>query len=246
MVIEFEKVHNARDLGGLVSEDGKSIKKGLLFRSAALWDASDADLEKIEDLGINLIIDLRLPRDIKAQPDRLPKGCDYLNLPMADFQYDIRTLRGGFKAEPYMSQMYREFVQKDMSCECLSRFIDVISSHEGAVLWHCKTGKDRAGVASIVLEAALGINIKDIRSDYLLSSRFADKRPHMSKRNAALTKVLIPKTEREKLYTVKEKYFNAFIDEATSLYGSLDGFLEKGLGVTNGKRKKLRDRFLEE
>ena len=42
--IGFEKIQNARDLGGLRTEDGHTIASGLLFRSANLAEATEADM----------------------------------------------------------------------------------------------------------------------------------------------------------------------------------------------------------
>lgn len=42
--IEFENIKNARDLGGLYTEDGHMITSGLLIRSENLAGASEADI----------------------------------------------------------------------------------------------------------------------------------------------------------------------------------------------------------
>ncbi|NLO64200.1 MAG: tyrosine-protein phosphatase, partial [Clostridiales bacterium] len=55
---------NFRDLGGIVTEDGRKIKKGLFFRCAMLEEASENDIAELKKLGIKLIFDYRNPEEI--------------------------------------------------------------------------------------------------------------------------------------------------------------------------------------
>ena len=48
--IEFEKLNNTRDLGGLITKSGKKIRKGRLFRSGILVKASDSDIKKLQNI----------------------------------------------------------------------------------------------------------------------------------------------------------------------------------------------------
>ena len=50
--IEVPGISNFRDVGGLSAADGKSIRKGIVFRSADPSKASEDGLKKMsEDLG---------------------------------------------------------------------------------------------------------------------------------------------------------------------------------------------------
>lgn len=40
----FDGIENARELGGLVMQDGRTIREGVLVRSGELSKASDADV----------------------------------------------------------------------------------------------------------------------------------------------------------------------------------------------------------
>ena len=46
--IDFEGMNNLRDLGGMISASGKTIKSGLLFRSDHLHNATPADMKKVK------------------------------------------------------------------------------------------------------------------------------------------------------------------------------------------------------
>ena len=60
-ILPFDGVRNFRDFGGYASRHGGNVKRGLLFRSGHYGEATEADLEKIADLGIHLQADLRRP-----------------------------------------------------------------------------------------------------------------------------------------------------------------------------------------
>ena len=57
--ISFEKIFNARDMGGLRTVQGRVISSGLLIRSAHLSDATEADINVLrEKYRLSKIIDL--------------------------------------------------------------------------------------------------------------------------------------------------------------------------------------------
>ena len=58
-LLPMDGAHNTRELGGYKTNDGKSVKWGMLFRSDKLSDISKADQEYLQNLGINKIIDFR-------------------------------------------------------------------------------------------------------------------------------------------------------------------------------------------
>src|SRR6266540_4122213 len=65
---------NARDLGGLVTVDGRRLRRGALLRASALGRLSDQDVAALGKLDLSLVIDLRDPSEIRvAPPDRLPE-----------------------------------------------------------------------------------------------------------------------------------------------------------------------------
>ena len=99
-------ISNIRDLGGLSTKDGKTIKKGYLVRSANLSQAEEQDVS-----GISAIIDLRTPGERDEKPD-CPCGRQYLALPI--FEHITAGISHEQKAErkgpPDMSSLYRWLV----------------------------------------------------------------------------------------------------------------------------------------
>ena len=82
---KFERVVNFRDFGGCATHDGGRVRRGVLFRSAHLAEATDADLAVLERLGVQLVIDFRGPTDKEQEGhNRLPPGVRELCIPMYD------------------------------------------------------------------------------------------------------------------------------------------------------------------
>ena len=69
-------IQNKRDLGGLKTKDGRTIRPGMIIRSAQLGEAEEAELN-----GISTIIDLRTIAEREEKPDRAC-GREYLPIPI--------------------------------------------------------------------------------------------------------------------------------------------------------------------
>ena len=59
---------NLRDLGGLTTVDGRSVRSGLLFRSGHLTDLKAANRTIVDGLGLRTVVDLRRPTEVEARP----------------------------------------------------------------------------------------------------------------------------------------------------------------------------------
>lgn len=68
--IKMEKLGNARELGGYVSQDGRKVKRGLLLRSAKPVSASENDLNRLKnDFHLGTIIDFRMSYEREIEPN---------------------------------------------------------------------------------------------------------------------------------------------------------------------------------
>ena len=74
--IDFDGIENFRDFGGYETVYGRPLKTGLLYRSANHAYATDADLQRMRDLGLAAIIDLRRSEERTREPNRRWDGFD--------------------------------------------------------------------------------------------------------------------------------------------------------------------------
>jgi protein tyrosine/serine phosphatase len=93
---------NFRDLGGARTVGGSLVATGEVYRSGELSALTDADLSRLEDLGICTAVDLRSEPEVVLQPDRLPASVTYCPIP---------ALPGGAGAA--IEQFFRTFNPAD-------------------------------------------------------------------------------------------------------------------------------------
>ena len=75
------------------------------------------------------------------------------------------------------THMYDKIFFEEESQDVYRRFfadLMTVDPEDGAVLWHCTQGKDRAGSASAMLLAALGADRELIMADFCLSKDYYD------------------------------------------------------------------------
>lgn len=248
--ISFEKISNARDMGGLRTIQGRIVSSGLLIRSANLSNATEADRNILrEKYHLSKIIDLRTEMERNEMPDVPIASVDYLPIPIFDESVAGISHEKGSSNEqllavsPKMEQLYYKMVV-DPSCrENLGTAARCVMEHDfskGSVLWHCTEGKDRCGLLSAVLLLALGVTRSIIMEDYLLTNRVnaaKAERYYQMMLSAGKTK-----TEAETIrdiFLAKEEYLNAAFSAMDVQYENADAFLRDGLNIP----QKLIERF---
>ena len=259
--IKFRKIRNARDLGGLKTKDGLHIKKGMLIRSAHLGDATEKDISVlVNTYKLRNIIDLRIKAEIETDRDKNIPGAEYENLSVLDEgifgiardKYSLEAWLNLFdenreNPELVFGDMYRKILFGDRVIPYVKRVFDILlEDREGAVLWHCSAGKDRAGVITVLILAALGVSEEDIIKDYMLTGE-------VSKKEIFRAKLFLPfkfrdKNKRKCVYTllgVNEKYITDIFDVISKEYGTVGNFLEKRFDVGADKIALLRKKYLE-
>jgi protein-tyrosine phosphatase len=163
-VIEFERCFNFRDLGGYTGRDGRRVRWRRLFRSMTPQYMTPADVKKARDLGISLVYDIRGPRTTSGPLGEPPgrrvtyrprKGAIWT--PEAIKQY--RALPAEVQLPQVLDRLGRSF----------AKGVSTIAGEPGAVLFHCRLGKDRSGVFAALLLKLFGVSDEDVIADYVIS-----------------------------------------------------------------------------
>ncbi len=273
--IHLTSVPNARQLGGYVCADGRKIKDGALLRSAALTTLSSSDAKILEEkYRLKNIIDLRTKVEKKLVSDKTVRGAAYNSFTVYEnFSYSEKTfeMMGKFfnanKTGPSIidtnprvldmivkslkakevEKMYSSVLLRDEGQKGYAGFFNVLlnTPDDGAVLWHCSQGKDRAGLASALLLCALGASDETVKQDYLLSNEFyAEDIAKFEKLGERCG--LTPEDKREfmMIYGVNDFYLDLAIGGVKNEYGSVRGYLNH-IGVSDNDIETLRNKFLE-
>lgn len=169
---------NLRTLAGYKSTDGRIVRTNKLLRSGNLSELSVIDAEKLATLyGVVTTVDLRTDAEILNEPDVLPKNTSYYHLPVLPFSDHatfMQKLRRRFARplEPTL-QMYKKMLTDSHANAAYRDMFQLLinnTENDQAILIHCSAGKDRTGLAVMLIEAALGIPDETIRYDYMLSN----------------------------------------------------------------------------
>lgn len=268
--IGLTSVGNARELGGYKTADGKTVKHGALIRTAALSDASDEDIQKLKnDYNLYEVIDLRMDREVEAKPD--PEIADVKNLQLRimdeqataekmsklskedleslDMTDKMSQLTLAVKAGVVGDQMYIDFLSGDQGKESYRQmFEELLAVPEGkSLLFHCTQGKDRTGCAAMLILSALGVDEDTIIKDYTLTNTFNSKLIEGERQ------MLIEKGyEGEQLETmmramdeVDPQYMRNALDWMKETYGSVIGYINQELGITDEQIETLKGLYLE-
>ncbi|MEL7046804.1 MAG: tyrosine-protein phosphatase, partial [Pseudomonadota bacterium] len=118
----------------------------------------------------------------------------------------------------------------------------------GTVLLHCSGGKDRTGITTALILSALGVTRDDIEADFLMSNvqKQADKKAAeiAASVNEANGTSMTPEAVWPSL-GIRADHLSTFYDSVSASYGSVDGYLRDGLGLTDEDLTRLRDLYLE-
>ncbi|KAJ3219701.1 hypothetical protein HDU67_010063 [Dinochytrium kinnereticum] len=100
-VVTLDGVMNFRDAGvGKMSNDGRAVRKGMIYRSATTDVASKNDIQRIvKEIGVNTILDLRSASELRSQQKRAvqPEGYNSAgsDLPLKSYYALFDSMPGG-------------------------------------------------------------------------------------------------------------------------------------------------------
>ena len=265
--IELNSVGNARELGGIRIGD-KIIKKGTLIRSASLADISKEDKGVLEEkYHVAYVVDMRMSLERKASPDAVLNGAENIFLPVMEGEdYDgfnedvarelvapnrdrikmiIKSREMGMMDE----NLYSEFLLSERGKNAYRGFFQALLKlpEDRSILWHCTDGKDRTGVGSMLILAALGADKEAIMEDYLLTNEYNERRIAGAK--VAIGSLdLDAELKRLAVFAsgaVYEEFLQNGIDSLVKNYGSVENYLSDEMGLGEAERQILQEKFLE-
>ena len=138
---------NFRDVAGEAA-DALPMRRGVVYRSADLDDASRMDRYILQTLGVTTDV-------------MLNGGSD-------------PTISGITKVSAYMKAgsgdgRYEAFVTSSTNRAAMKKALTAIANSKGAVVIHCAAGKDRTGWLSAVMQMLAGVPLDQITREYLKS-----------------------------------------------------------------------------
>ena len=145
-------------------------------------------------------------------------------------------------------EIYKDLVFSKEGIAGYKKYFDILLNKpdNAAVLFHCTQGKDRTGVAAMLLLTALGVDRGTVIADYLLTNVACE--PILNKIRTEVPKTVNdPKVIEFALFfeSVNEKLANVLFDGVEKEYGSVNGYLQKEIGITKADIERLNELYLE-
>ena len=245
----LEKIHNVRDFGGYAAANGTTVKRGLLWRGGHQCDASASDLAVLDELGIELVVDLRGVKERAKYPSRRP----------ATFEGDVLEYDGETAglaphveaagnsldeqaARDVMVGLYADLPDRDGLNAVIPRYIHALAQGAGASFVHCAAGKDRTGIACDLVLHALGVHPDDRMEDYLLTNRAPDNERRIEEGLSSIAKHYPVTNEAagRVLMGVDAAFLEAARASMVDAEGSIDAYLARRWGVDEAVKDKMR------
>ena len=240
----------------------------MLIRSGKLSKLPKKTVLALQQRGVSLVIDLRMESERASAPDTVWEGCKYVHIPLLWFPaYGItsdeylgtkrekgiiraqiegdRIKREFGNTDNYMIETYRSMVFDGNAKEGLRKFLRLVVEEDGCVLWHCASGKDRAGICAMLVEALLGVEEKTIISDYMISGKYWRHKYFFNKMALAIAPIKFSiKRVLFGLMRIKERYLTTVINEMKQRYGGITEYCQEELGVTDADIALLKEKYL--
>ena len=240
---------NARDLGGLPTTDGGTVRRGALYRTDAFEQSTVEDVRRLTNLGVELVIDLRTPTEVRTRGAGAlnSSSIEIRNYPVVDEHHqihseDMRSLGLGWV------DIY-EMMLTD-GAEAFRNVFAAVAETDGAVVFHCQVGKDRTGMVAALLLGVAGCSDDVIADDYALTThampvmrmRMAERVRNERGEDAA-RHVLSPAMD-EALSSKREAMID-LLGRIRGTYGSIEGYLDH-IGVPSDTVAKVRGQLRDD
>ena len=172
--------YNFRDAGGYKGLDGRSVKRGVIWRSDHLNDLTDDDLDVVEGLDIRVVHDFRIDLEVNRQPSRHPSNNPprVVRLVMGDVSgsesaieiiADVMAGKHPVPSGTFWDDNYLEML--DHGRHMFVGLFESLSNAESLPsLYHCTGGKDRTGIATVLLHSLLGVDRETSVNDFLFTN----------------------------------------------------------------------------
>lgn len=247
---------NFRDMGGIKTENGKRIKNGMLFRTAIIKPRGKKQLKYLLSLNLDYIVDLRNPYEVEKNPDYIPKGCEYISAPVLLSRPDTGVVPKDYKK--YIANAIQEDIDKaaiefdatynfmPYSIEAYSKLFNVLNQGK-KIAFHCTAGKDRTGIAAMMIQLALGCSVESVVEEYLKTDKY---RKRYNKSRHTLIKIFVRRKYLVDYFVMcayaHESYIRLGLKAIFDKYPTIEEFLLQEYGVTKENIESWKEFYLEE
>jgi protein tyrosine/serine phosphatase len=258
MWIDLEGLANLRDVGGMPTSDGGEIATGRLLRSDNLQGLTPVDVDRLLDLGLTDVVDLRSEYEVESEGPGPLSGHPEVHIHqhslfrewregIGEDKPDVRPDAVPDEALPWVDLTPTVTAENPVASIYLSYLADRpdsvlaslrhIGEADGATLVHCAAGKDRTGTIVAMALSVAGADRDAIIADYAASTE---------RMEAILERLLGTRTYAENLrdrpmssHATYPETMQVFLDFVDSEYGGAEPLLGR-MGWTDADSARLK------
>lgn len=237
---------NARDAATLTK-----LRPGVLLRTAGLGGLTASGRERLAELGVTDVIDLR--SDAEVRRDGADATGEVIrvhrlgitagaNLTAQGARTEAEAMEMFFAqaatpgwTEEFMASVYRHLVSDPEAIAALGAGLNLLADPERVVLVHCSAGKDRTGIFVALAATIAGADQADIDADFLYSNHAISDQASVAPRG-------IDPERLAPLLGVHLDSLNAARAMLLEQHGSWEQFLAAA-GVSHQARESIKDRL---
>ena len=253
--LAFVGGNNFRELGGYLADEGKHVRWGQIYRGIPTGKLTgEADRRLLDSLGLRLILDLRSSGEAKKEPDYVPDGARLVQIcglcaedgaEIAFAPGDIEKLmQTAEEGESISQRLYRRMLTGNKAFKELFRALE---AGETPILFHCSAGKDRTGVAAMLILLALGASDEVICADFEQTNacRKAEIDAVLAEHAAEIAADPACRVRYYAMAGVDPAAAPFVLDTIRRKFGSAENYLETEYGLTPARLMRLRRMYLE-
>jgi protein tyrosine/serine phosphatase len=237
--LNWPDLHNARDLGGLPTRDGRAIRRGAFVRADGLHNLNVTGFHALREYGIGLVIDLRsskelasLPNPLRVRPEIKFAHISLLGKP-GDYVYDRDS---GLAPHSEWALLLLEHSQP--------RFLEVLRAiawqpRDQGVLFHCHAGKDRTGLIADLLLDLADVPDESIIADYLLTN---ERNRELRENGLAAIADIERREDARNRWMVFESTVRDVLAHLRARYGGARGYM-RAIGLSDAEINAIAARM---
>jgi protein-tyrosine phosphatase len=226
-------VDNLRDVRGLRTDDGRIVRRGVLYRGEAPR-SPDAGRSEVAVWPPAVVVDLRTPAEHGDRHALDRPGTVVHSVPMGESL--APALAGRQTTDHDLTGAYRHLARD--AAGAIAEIVGLVAASPGPALVHCTAGKDRTGIVVAVLLRAAGVRRADVVADYLRTEA------NLPRLWAGLRAAGVREPRNRALLGVQRAALESVLDEVEAAPGGARGWLEAH-GVDPAELDRLVARLVE-